>query len=301
MNPQEIIEAYVRDVIRHLPHRDRNETGFELRGLLTEMLQEQAQQQGTAPTASMTLDMLRRFGHPSEVAQRYLPAVPAFLPGNQLRPFLLVSLTGMALQWALTLPAVFAGQSIAAWWFGPGLGAFWIPGFVVMFSLLERSLKLRGLFHSQWSPRGLQTDRVSRPVWTVGLVGFALAVLMMVFLPTLIQSLPGVLPAVLAFHPDFLPVQGMLAVFLWTASFAIHTAVWREGRWTILTRRMDAATGVGFLLLLASWVIKGNIFLQPATDEGARFWLVLVMVLILWDLLQQSIRPRVLHPPKAVK
>lgn len=301
MNPQETIEAYVRDVIRHLPPRDRNETGFELRGLLTEMLQEESQQHGTAPTASMTLNMLRRFGHPSEVAQRYLPSVPAFLPGNQIRPFLTVSLVGMALQWALTLPSVFAGQSLASWWFGAGLGAFWIPGFVVMFSLLERSLRLQGFLKSQWSPRAIQVDRVSRPLWAAGLVGFALAVGLMVVLPTLIQSLPGALPMVLAFHPDFLPVQGLLVVGLWTASFASCVAVWREGRWTSLTRKMDLVIGAGFVLLLTSWVVKGNIFVQPATDEGARFWLVLVILLLLWDMLQKTIRPPALRPPKAVK
>ncbi|GGJ29855.1 hypothetical protein [Deinococcus roseus] len=301
MNPQEIIEAYVRDVIRHLPSKDRNEMGFELRGLLAEMLQEEAQQQGTDPTAPMTLNMLRRFGHPEEVAQRYQPPIPAFLPGNQTRPFLLVSLTGMALQWALTLPEVFTGQSLARWWFGAGLGAFWIPGFVVMFSLLAHFLQAQGLIRSQWSPRLAQTERVSRPVWAVGLLGFALAVALMVSLPYLVKSLPGVLPEVLAFHPDFLPIQGLLALLLWTASFGVHAAVWREGRWTTLTRRLDLATSAGFLLLLTFWVVKGNIFISPATDEGTRGWLVLVLVLILWDMVQKRIRPPVLHPPKALK
>lgn len=301
MNPQEIIEAYVQDVIRHLPPGDRNETGFELRGLLTEMLQDQAQQQGTGPTTPMTLNMLREFGHPEEVALRYQSPVPPFLPGNQTRPFLMVSLIGMALQWALTLPEVFAGKPLVQWWFGAGLGAFWIPGFVVMFSLLAEFLKRQGILRSQWSPRLPQSGEVSRPMWTVGLLGFALAVIFMVLLPTLVKSLPGVLPEVLAFHPDFLPRQGLLVVLLWTASFAVYVAVWREGRWTEWTRRLDVATSAGFLLLLTFWVVKGDIFIRRATDDGARFWLLLVICLILWDMLQKLIRPPALHPPKALK
>ena len=38
MNPNDVIEAFVRDVMRRVPAKDRNDIGMELRGLLAEML-----------------------------------------------------------------------------------------------------------------------------------------------------------------------------------------------------------------------------------------------------------------------
>jgi hypothetical protein len=37
MNPNDVIEAFVRDVMRRVPAKDRNDIGMELRGLLADM------------------------------------------------------------------------------------------------------------------------------------------------------------------------------------------------------------------------------------------------------------------------
>ena len=59
MNPNDVIESYVADVVRRVPIKERNDIGFELRALLREMLDERAQAAGTAPDDAMVLEMLR--------------------------------------------------------------------------------------------------------------------------------------------------------------------------------------------------------------------------------------------------
>ena len=50
MNPNEVIESYVADVIRRVPIKERNDIGVELHTLLSEMLEERAQAAGQAET-----------------------------------------------------------------------------------------------------------------------------------------------------------------------------------------------------------------------------------------------------------
>lgn len=62
MTPNDVIEPYVVDVMRRVPSKDRNEVGLELRGLLTEMLEDRAKAAGRAADDPMVLDVLRAFG-----------------------------------------------------------------------------------------------------------------------------------------------------------------------------------------------------------------------------------------------
>ena len=55
MNPNDVIDAYLADVIRRVPGKDRDGIGLELRGLLAEMLADRAQVQGRAADDAMVL------------------------------------------------------------------------------------------------------------------------------------------------------------------------------------------------------------------------------------------------------
>lgn len=80
MNPNDVIEAYVLDVMRRVPGKDRNDIGLELRGLLAEMLAERARAEGRAADDAMVLALLRGFGTPAEIAARYRPAGTVIIP-----------------------------------------------------------------------------------------------------------------------------------------------------------------------------------------------------------------------------
>jgi len=188
MNANDVIESYVVDVMRRVPAKDRNEVGLELRGLLTEMLDDRAQAAGRAADDAMVLGDLRDFGTPTEIATRYRPsdmrAEIVVIPGEQTRSFALWSIGGMALQWSLTLPRVFDGsEPIAVWWFGSGLGAFWWPGFLAMMYLLRAWLHSRGLFMPKWTPRIADPDRINRGGMIVGLAAFVIGMTFMIALP----------------------------------------------------------------------------------------------------------------------
>ncbi len=297
MNPSDVVESYVVDVMRRLPAKDRNEVGLELRGLLTEMLEDRARTAGRAADDAMVLGVLREFGTPAEIAARYRPpgrlAGIVVIPAAHTRSFAIWSIGGMALQWALTLPRVFDGsQPIAAWWFGSGLGAFWWPGFLAMMSLMGAWLQSRSLFLSKWTPRISDPDRIHRGGMIAGLAAFAIGMSFMIALPWLADLLPPHLARVFAFDPDFLRARAWPVVVLWLASFATLLLVLRNGRHTTLTRRLELGGSLAFVALIGWWLAAGDIFIETLTNDGARGGLALVIAFILIDVAVELYRGR---------
>ncbi len=298
-SPNKVIESYVVDVMRRIPAKDRNEVGLELRGLLTEMLDDRAQAAGRAADDVLVLAVLRDFGTPAEIAARYRPPGMLVIPAGQTRSFAMLSIIGIALQWALTLPQVFDGSlAISAWWLSWGLGAFWWPGFQAMMALLVAWLRSRGMLLPKWTPRIADPDRVARGGMIASLIGFAIAMGFMIALPWLVGLMPEPLARVLAFDPEFLRVRAWPVLVLWIGSFAIMVAVVRQGRQGVLTRRLELATSLGFVALLGWWVSVGNIFIEQPTNDGARGALVLVIVFIAIDIAVKLYRgrPRIRSP-----
>jgi hypothetical protein len=296
-----VIETYVLDVIRGVPARDRDEIGFELRGLLTEMLADRAESAGCAADDEMVLEMLREFGTPAEIAARYQVPGIVIIPAEGTRSFAIVSLGGVALQWALTLPAVFLGKMpLVQWWFGWGLGALWWPGFMVTMSLLAAWFGQLRAAKPKWQPRAIDSDRVHRAALAFGLVCYVIGASLVTALPWIFGALPQPMPQVFAFAPDFLHERAPAALLLWLAGFVSLVSVLHEGRWTPLTRRFALAFSMAWICLLSWWLAAGDIFLAKATNEGARGALALVIVLIAIDLFVQLYRQRIrIRAPKA--
>ena len=299
MNPNDVIESYVSDVIRRVPLKERNDIGVELRTLLSEMLDDRAQAAGRAPDDAMVLAMLREFGAPADIAARYRAPGFVILPPEQTRSFAWLSLGGIALQWALTLPRVAEGQSITAWWLTWGLGAFWWPGFLSMMALCAAWIRQWRTTPPAWSPRDVDPDRVHRGAMAFGLTWYAIGVALMICLPWIAAQLPEPFPRIFAYDPDFLRTRAWLIVVLWVTGFALLVHVLAKGRWTHAMRRLELAFSVAWLALLGWLIASGPIFVSKATTDGARFGLLLVFLVVLIDLgikLYRT-RPR-LHAPK---
>jgi len=96
MRPDDLIAGYVADVAEQLPIRMRSDVALELRSLLQEDLEARAEAAGRTPDEAMTLEMLRAFGHPSRVAERYHPEWSIIDPGDT-RSFVLAGVIGGAL------------------------------------------------------------------------------------------------------------------------------------------------------------------------------------------------------------
>jgi len=291
MSRNEVIEAYVVEVMRRLPGKDRNGIGYELRGLLTDMLADRAQDQARAPDDAMVLDVLREFGTPAEVAERYRPPGMLVIPADQTRVFVPLAIAGIALQWALTLPRVFEGQPVGAWWLSWGLGALWWPGFLAMTSLAVAWLRQVGVIRSRdGSPRTYDPERVNRSVMAFGLLWFATGVALMMALPWLVTRMPEPMSRVLAFDPGFLHARAWPALLLWLGGFATMATVLVRGRWTTLTRHLEIGVAVGFVLLLGWWLASGPIFQAKLTDDGARLALGFLILIILIDVVKKTWR-----------
>lgn len=298
MNPNDVIETYVADVMRRVPARERHDVGLELRNLLIEMLADRATTTGRPADDAMVLGMLREFGTPVDVAARYRPPGFIIIPEQQTRSFALLSVGGVALQWALTLPAVFAGQPLVVWWFSWGLGAFWWPGFMVMLALLSAGLHQRRWWQPAWRPRLVDVDRINRAAMIFALVCFAIGVAFMIGLPWIADALPGLLAQVFAFDPDFLQQRAWPALVLWCGVFAIRVWACTQGRWMPLTRRLDTLFALAWVALLVWWMVAGDIFQSDATDDGAKGALGLVVLFIGLDLLVKLYRRRPsIRPP----
>lgn len=292
MNQNDVIEAYVVDVMRRVPRKDRNEIGLELRGLLTEMLAERAGNEGRTADDAMVLAMLRDFGTPAEIAARYRPPGVVIIPAEQTKSFALLSIGGVGLQWALTLPRVFEGQALSTWWFTWGLGSLWWPGFMAMIAILAMGLRQLGLFKPAWRPRIVDPERINRGALAFGLLWFAIGAAMMFCLPWIGSLMPDPLPQVFAFDPDFLGQRAWPVLLLWLGSFATLAAVLVKGRWSPGTRRLEIAFSMAFVALLTWWLGAGDIFQAKATNDGAKAAIGLVILIIVVDLAFKLYRQR---------
>lgn len=160
MDPDVIIESYVSNVVGRLPRRQRADVGFELRSLLREELAGRADDAGRPADEAMALALLGAFGRPQDVADRYRPAGFTVIRPADAPQFAWIALGGVALQWAITLPAAYLDPSIAiwaasagvagawwaplpAWWLTWGLGAFWWPGFLITVTIIAAAIRHR--------------------------------------------------------------------------------------------------------------------------------------------------------------
>ena len=137
MDAQAVIDSYINSVAARLPHRLRNDVGVELRTLLMEELANAGVAAGRAPDEKLAMELVRGFGLPEEVAARYSPRGFQIIEPEHASAFVAVSAACVVLQWALTLPAVFAARTtLGEWWSGWGFGALaWIGMWVIWFGL----------------------------------------------------------------------------------------------------------------------------------------------------------------------
>lgn len=285
--PDDLIEAYVSDVVKRLPAKLRNDVGFELRALLGEELRGRAGDQGRVQDETMTLELLRGFGHPEEVALRYHPPGVPIIPPQHTRAFAWVTAIGVALQWAATLP-VYAGSGqynwIGIWWTSFGLGAFWWPGFLVTVMMVAAFVRRRWPAAADvWKPQTIDRDHVNRPMFMAGL-GLALAgVGLWVLLAWWSISNQGTsaVAKIFEFDPGFLATRALVVLVYWGVAIALLVVVIVEGRWRELTRRLDTGLKLACAAMLAWIILAGPVFVKASADLPTRSAIALLAIVLL--------------------
>lgn len=297
MDAKAVIASYVDDVVRWLPRRQRSDVGFELRSLLNEELDAKATDAGRPADEAMALALLHAFGAPEAVAARYRPSGFMIIEPAYSYAFALWSLIGVAVQWALSLPRVFSapeafpGQTfsrLGAWWTSWGLGAFWLPGVMVVIAIVAAWIRHRRPRADDWTPRWARDrDNVNRPLLALALVGWAVGAAIWVAMPWYGPRLPGPLPAVFAFDGGFLRLRGAWLLPLWTGQFLVYVMALVEGRWHTLTRRLALAWSAGLYGVLTWFLVGGPIFHARSTDDFAK---PLLAVVVLASLIVEGVR-----------
>lgn len=88
----DLIERYIHEVGRHLPRSQRTDVQAELRSLLQDMVEDQAQTKVEKADEDIVVGVLQEFGHPEKVAASY-QSRPQYLIGPNLFPIFKLVLT----------------------------------------------------------------------------------------------------------------------------------------------------------------------------------------------------------------
>ena len=292
MSPDEVIEAYVNDVAQRLPRADRNDVAAELHALLREELKGRAGD-GEREDEVLALKLVREFGAPEDVAERYRQPGFVIVPATRSGRFAAFAFFGIALQWLITLPPVLPrildpGHEFVAlgkWWLSQGLVALWWPGFLVTAAIIAGWMRHRWpVGANNWRPNTGNSDHINRHLWALYAALAACGVAAVVGAPWAFEHLlPQAAAAALAFNPDFLAVGGALVVLLWAANAVLAGVVFFDGRWRPLTRRLDFGLQAAWVAVLGWFIAGPAIFLNPPTDQTTKGILALVIAIVLID------------------
>lgn len=304
MDPNAIIDTYVGDVVRHLPRRQRDDVSQELRSLLGEEVRGRAADSGRQVDSDVTMELLTEFGLPRDVADRYRPAGFTVIRPSDAPRFAWLALGGIAVIWAVSLPAALLGVTpiygwdygagtwwgrLTVWWFGPGLGALWWPGLLITFTLLAALVGRRRESQStEWAPTAasvprsaIDRDLVNRPLGVfylaLGLLG-ASALVALTSLDAWAPGLPEPLRAALTLDPEFQQWRAPGLLPLWAAEFVLYVVVLIGGRWTRTTWRIRSVIDLLFIALMLWWVLGGPIFVSAEADVMTKSILILIII-----------------------
>ena len=194
MDANEIIESYVRDVAACLPRARRDDVAMELRALLHEDLAARSAADGAGTAAARTAAataLLKDFGRPAEVAQRYHARAPLVAAADT--PHFLIWATGgvvvLVLHMALGHPDIEFGALLLQW-----LGLL-LLAFACIDGVRRRypgALPWKPSHGLEWMPRGLS----------------ALSLACTVVFPVAMYAAP--VPFARWLLPDAVPVHGLV-------------------------------------------------------------------------------------------
>lgn len=299
MNANELIAAYVDDVVRHVERRRRNDVGVELRTLLEDELQGQTEVAGRPADLDMAMNLLRRFGRPEDAALRYRKPGFAIIEPADGPTFARLTAIGMAAVWILGFVVTFGdgggSELLTHWWMTYGLGAFWWPGFLVVCWGIATWVRRRFPVQGEWQPRLIDRDRINRPLWVLAIASFTLGTIWLTSPAQFAEQLTGgrlasEFYASLIYDETFRQWRLPLLLALLIGQLMLYAVLVAHGRWHRLTRRIDILLSVAIGGLLAWSIAGGRIFQAEASDGVARSAIALVLVFVLWDLVAKILR-----------
>jgi hypothetical protein len=260
----ELINAYVTEVGRHLPEKQRADIEREIRSMIEDTLEDESRTQDRPVDEDLLVAVLKRLGPPEKLAASYAP--PSYLVGPALYPSYLLSLR-LVLGIVLTLGVIGVVISVAL---GAGFGAnanaplkalsglaqgslglisagLQVVGMItIIFALIQRAapgLKPTAT-PSDFDPRKLKVvpEPESEPFKPASLVMDIVMTLIALALFNSFQQVIGIysfngsqwtfVPVLTAAFFAYVPFMSVL----WSLEVALKGSVLAAGRWTETTR-----------------------------------------------------------------
>jgi hypothetical protein len=297
----ELIDAYVAEVGRHLPEKQRADIERETRSMIEDTLEDESSKQGRLADEDLLVEVLKRLGSPEKLAASYAP--PRFLVGPALYPSYLLTLrlvlgivlvlSAFGIMVAVASGSVFGGstplQSLGA--LGKGMSGLVNAGLqvvgiiTIIFALIQRSapgLKPASL-PQDFDPRKLKVVPAteSEPFKPVGLIidivmsGFALLIFNFYQQYVGIYYFDGnswtIVPVMTAAFFAYVPFMSIL----WALEAALKGSVLGLGRWTTATKWLRIGLKVLTIAMLYVIISGPEIVALPAeaiiNPGGAEF------------------------------
>lgn len=294
MNANDVIEAYVHDVARQLPRRQRNDVAFELRALLREELQARADEAGQAAEADMAIALVRDFGQPDDVAARYRPALTIIDPVDGQR-FLRATVIGLAVIWVLGLLTCLrqpldSGTAVlrmlGQWWSGTVMSSLWWPGLLAIGFGGAAWARRRWPQGHAWTPRN--NDRIpgGRTAMVMVVISIFCGIGVLIDPRWILdmalhgRAAPAAYDA-LTYTDTFRHRQGPCLLAALLLNLPMMCAVIVHGRWTPRLRQFELALGLVTCALMLWAALDGTVFVGEASDRTVKFMLVLLTVISL--------------------
>jgi hypothetical protein len=308
---RDVLETYAADIAARLPLSQRTDVARELLTLLDDELQARVDAEARAPDEAMARAVTAAFGDPAIVAAGYRPPGLVIIPPERASNFLTTAVSGVVIQWAIGVAAAVASvdegvPAMAAaqgWFFSWGLGAFWWPGFIVMWSAIVAWRKARSPaastdFGTASKTRGSKTMTAN----TLKRIGAAILLPVALFF------------AVFYIEPDFF--VGRIAPWMNT-QWITYTDDFQAGRlWALITymaanvillgffvfdgfesrdsRRYAIATSAGGTAVLLWCALGGPALMTAESDKVFRFALFILALVELYTLWTRASREAVL-------
>jgi hypothetical protein len=272
----DLILRYVREVGRSLPRAMRDDVEAELRTLLDEALDERARAAGRPPDEELAAGVLRAFGPPDKVAQRYEPE-PRYLIGPRLFPaflatvkVMLVFVAGFLLFWyfvgfaaservAERLPDFLQAQNLGRLFGNFVRIALVNLGLVVaVFAAIEYYLRQRRAEEEkqEWNPLDLpkveDPDRISPGGLVVKIYIIVALFAVLNFFPEYfgVLIITGDQVRAIPYHVFGLKLPLLFLNVWWALALALNVWLLREGRWTRESRWAEFGLGLFGALIL---------------------------------------------------
>jgi len=288
MTPREkaddLIARYLHEAGQSLPRGQRADVTAELRGLLEDSLEERAAAAGRPPDEELAAEVLRAFGKPGEVAERYRTG-PRHLIGPELFPayratlkIILIVLAILFLA-GIALSAVFVPERIQK-----HLGIItvwsWVENYAkyaflnialatLIFAVIEHLKFRRGAGAAAeaevWNPRELpkieDPDRISAAGRLVSIYFIVAFFVVFNFFPQYFGLLffgGGEVRAISALEMGY-RIPALLLNLWWFCALALNMALLRQGRWTRDLRWAEFGLGL-FGGLIIYFTLAGSDF-----------------------------------------